>query len=82
MDAVARLADDTGNFFDPYLGTVVNFQRRARDHPARVYGKDERAEQRTVRVVQWAVDEDVILVASGSRCPERIFYRSDTGKKR
>ncbi len=60
MNAVAALLDQSEDLVNPSLATVIQFARRARAKAADENGEDQCAERRRERIVEGAIDEDVI----------------------
>ena len=57
VDAPAANSDQGGDFVDPGLARIVNFERRARDKAANEDNKHDRVEQGPISLVERTVDE-------------------------
>jgi hypothetical protein len=62
MDTELRLFDDPIDLFDTCFGCVFDLERTTRIEAAVQDGKDQRVEDRVVRAVEGAVDEDLTRV--------------------
>jgi hypothetical protein len=64
VHAELALSDDLRDLVDTHAAGVADLPRAPGDVPAVLNGEHQSLEKRLIRLVEWAVDENALLVAS------------------
>jgi len=62
MDTTTALFNDSVDFFDAYLSTVIDFERTARTETTLVNRKENGIKKRSVLFVKRAIDKNIAVI--------------------